>query len=87
VGMVLAGCVYASILAAHSAGQQLIAQRERLMERLPAHLHISFVSSRSRQYWWGNLPPRIIPPLLFVLWLGALLCLLLFPSYLVLTGA
>jgi hypothetical protein len=80
VGMLLAGCVYAAILAAHSAGQRLMAERERLMERLPAHLHISFISSRSREYWWGNLPPRIIPPLLCVLWLGALLSLLLFTS-------
>jgi hypothetical protein len=80
VGMLLAGCVYVGILAAHRAGEQLMAQREQLMERLPAHLRIRFISSQSREYWWGNVPPRIIPPLIFVVWLGALICLLLFAS-------
>jgi hypothetical protein len=81
VGMLLAGCVYVAILAALRAGQRLIEQRDQLMERLPEHLRISLISLQSREYWWGNVPPRIIPPIIFLLWLGAFISLLIFSLY------
>jgi hypothetical protein len=81
VGMLLAGCVYVAILAALRAGQGLIAQRDQWMERFPEHLRISLISSQSREYWWGNVPPRIIPPIIFLVWLGAFICLLIFSPH------
>jgi hypothetical protein len=81
VGMLLAGGIYIAILAALSAGKHLIEQRDQLMERLPEHLRIGLISVQDREYWWGNMPPRIIPPLLFLLWLGAFICLFFFISY------
>jgi hypothetical protein len=76
VGMLLAGCVYVAILAALRAGKRLMEQRDQLMERLPEHLRISLISSGSQEYWWGNVPPTAIPPIIFLLWLGAFIGLL-----------
>jgi hypothetical protein len=81
MGMLLAGGIYIAILAALSAGKHLIEQRDQLMERLPEHLRIGLISLQNREYWWGNVPPRVIPPLLFLLWLGAFICLFIFISY------
>jgi len=78
LGMLLAASVFVAILAAHSASKRLMEQRDRLMERLPEHLRISFISSKSREYWWGNVPPNVIPPAVFLVWLGAFTCLLIF---------
>ena len=81
LGMLLAGCVYVAILAAQSAGDRLKEQRDRLMERLPQHLRISLISTKSREHWWGNVPPRVIPPVIFLVWLGALVSLLILFSH------
>ena len=76
VGMLLAGCVYVAILAALRAGKRLIEQRDQMMERLPEHLRVSLISVQSREYWWGNVPPRVIPPTIFLLWFGGLIGLI-----------
>ena len=81
VGMLLAGCVYVAILAALRAGKQLIEERDQLMERLPEHLRISLISLHSQEYRWGNVPPTVIPPIIFLLWLGAFTSLLIFSRY------
>ena len=81
VGMLFAGSVYVALLAALRAGNQLMEQRDQLMERLPEHLRISLISSQSREYWWGNVPPRVIPPIIFLLWFGAFGCILIFSRY------
>ena len=81
LGMLLAGCVYVAILAAQSAGDRLKEQRDRLMVRLPQHLRISLISTKSREHWWGNVPPRVIPPAIFLVWLGAFVCLLVLSSH------
>jgi hypothetical protein len=72
VGMVLAVCVYVSILAAHSALASLKNQREHMVGRLPRGLRIDLISAHSRVQWWGNLPTHVIPPVLFLIWAGAL---------------
>ena len=41
---------------------------------------IRYISPKGREQWWGNVPPTIIPPILFLVWLGALVCLLIFHS-------
>jgi len=71
VGMFLAACVYLAILAAHSALAALKGQRDRMIARLPSQLQIDLISNRSRVQWWGNLPTHIIPPVLFLIWVGA----------------
>jgi hypothetical protein len=72
VGMLLAVCVYVSILAALSALASLKSQREHIIERLPSGLRIDLISGKSRVQWWGNLPTHVIPPALFLIWAGAL---------------
>lgn len=72
VGMLLAACVYVSILAAHRAIDSLKTQRERMVRRLPRGLWIDLISSRTRVQWWGNLPTHVLPPVLFLVWVGAL---------------
>jgi hypothetical protein len=81
VGMLLAASVYVALLAALRAGNQLMEQRDQLMERLPEHLRITLISSQSREYWWGNVPPRVIPPIIFLLWFGAAGCIVIFSRY------
>jgi hypothetical protein len=72
VGMLLAACVYAAILAAHSALDSLKTQRDRMMNRLPPGLWIDLISPRTQVQWWGNLPTHVLPPVLFLIWVGAL---------------
>jgi hypothetical protein len=72
VGMLLAVCVYVAIFAAQSAVRSLKRQRERMMAGLPPHLQIDLISATSREEWWGNVPPLVIPPVLFLIWVGAL---------------
>jgi hypothetical protein len=72
VGMLLAACVYVSILAAHRALDSLNSQRERMVRRLPRGLWIDLISSRTWVQWWGNLPTHVLPPVLFLIWAGAL---------------
>jgi hypothetical protein len=72
VGMFLAVCVYVAILAALSAVDTLKNQRDRMMAGLPGQLRIDLISAQSRMQWWGNLPTHIIPPVLFLIWAGAL---------------
>jgi hypothetical protein len=72
VGMLLAVCVYVSILAAHRALDSLKTQRERMLKRLPRELWVDLISSRTRVQWWGNLPTHVLPPVLFLIWVGAL---------------
>lgn len=72
VGMFLAACVYAAILAALSAVAILKGQRDRMMAGLPPQLRIDLISGHSWQEWWGNLPALAIPPALFLIWAGAL---------------
>jgi hypothetical protein len=35
-------------------------------------LRIDLISASSRQEWWGNVPALVIPPILFLIWAGAL---------------
>jgi hypothetical protein len=72
VGMLLAVCVYVAILAAHRALDNLKTQRDRMMKRLPRGLWIDLISSRTSVQWWGNLPTHVLPPVLFLIWVGAL---------------
>jgi hypothetical protein len=72
VGMFLAVAVYLAILAALSAIDTLKRQRDRMMAGLPPHLRIDLISARSRQQWWGNLSAHAIPPVLFLVWVAAL---------------
>jgi hypothetical protein len=72
VGMFLTVCVYAALLAAQSAVGFLKRQRDRMMAGLPPQLRIDLISADSRQNWWGNLTPLLIPPVLFLIWAGAL---------------
>jgi hypothetical protein len=72
VGMLLAVCVYVSILAAHRALDSLKTQRDRMLRRLPRGLWIDLISSRTPVQWWGNLPTHVLPPVLFLIWVGAL---------------
>jgi hypothetical protein len=72
VGMLLAVCVYAAILAAHRALDNLKTQRDRMVKRLPQGLWIDLISSRTRVQWWGNLPTHVLPPVLCLIWAGAL---------------
>jgi hypothetical protein len=78
VGMFLAVCVYFSILAALSAIDSIKNQRDRMMAGLPLQLRIDLISVRSRMQWWGNLPAHVIPPVLFLVWLGAFVLALLY---------
>jgi hypothetical protein len=71
VGMFLAVCVYAAILAALSAIDTLKIQRDRMMAGLPSQLRIDLISASSRREWWGNLPAYVIPPVLFLVWTAA----------------
>lgn len=75
VGMFLAVCVYVAILAAHSALGSLKNQRDRMIECLPSQLWIDLISTRSRIQRWGNVPTHVIPPILFLIWAGALVIL------------
>ena len=68
VGMFLAVCVYAAMLAALSAVDTLKNQRDRMMAGLPVQLRIDLISVRSRKQWWGNLPVYAIPPVFFLVW-------------------
>ena len=72
VGILLAACVYVSILAAHYALDNLKTQRERMVKRLPRGLWVDLISSHSRVQWWGNLPTHVLPPVLSLIWVGAL---------------
>jgi hypothetical protein len=72
VGMSLAACVYVAIFAAQSAVRTLKRQRDRMMGGLPPQLRIDLISASSRQEWWGNVPTLVIPPVLFLIWAGAL---------------
>jgi hypothetical protein len=72
VGMLLVVCVYVALLAAHSVVGTLKSQRDRLIATLPARLRIDLISGHSRVQWWGNVPTHVIPPVLFVVWLGAI---------------
>jgi len=76
VGMLLAVCVYVAILAAHRAVDTLKGQRDRMIECLPTRLRIDLISKRSREQRWGNLPTHVIPPVLFLVWAGALASML-----------
>jgi hypothetical protein len=73
VGMFLAACVYASILAARSAVAILKNQRDRMMGGLPPKLQIDLISVRSPQEWLGNVPSLAIPPVLSMIWAVAVL--------------
>jgi hypothetical protein len=72
VGMFLSACVYTAILAAHSAIGILKCERDRMIARLPSGLQIDLISNASRVQWWGNLPTHVIPPVLFLIWAGAI---------------
>ena len=72
VGMFLAACVYVAIFAALSAVRTLKGQRDRMMAGLPPQLRIDLISAHSRQEWWGDVPALVIPPVLFLIWAGAL---------------
>ncbi len=76
VGIFLATCVYMAILAAHAALGKLKGQRDRMINRLPSALRIDLIGDDSRVQWWGNLPTHIIPPVLILIWAGALVFLL-----------
>jgi hypothetical protein len=67
VGMLLAACVYAALLAAQSAVGILKRQRDRMMAGLPPRLRIDLSSAHSRPNWWGNLTPLVIPPVLVLI--------------------
>jgi hypothetical protein len=71
VGMFLAVCVYAAILAALSAVDALKIQRDRMMAGLPSQLQIDLIAAQSGKEWWGNLPAYVIPPVLFLVWAAA----------------
>jgi hypothetical protein len=77
VGMFLAACVYVAILAAHSALASLKSQRDRMIACLPKQLRIDLISTRSRIQLWGNVPTHAIPPVLFLIWAGALVLLII----------
>jgi hypothetical protein len=77
VGMVLAACVYAALLAALSAIRTLKIQRDRMMTGLPGQLRIDLISAQSREQLWGNLPTHIIPPILFLVWAVAYVLVLI----------
>jgi hypothetical protein len=68
VGIFLTIFVYVAILAALSAIDKLKRQRDRMMAGLPAHLRIDLISAQSPQEWWGDLPARVLPPALFLVW-------------------
>jgi hypothetical protein len=72
VGMLLAASVYAAILAAHRALDTLKTQRDHMVKRLPRGLWIDLIPSRTNLQWWGNLPTHVLPPVLFLIWAGAL---------------
>jgi hypothetical protein len=73
VGIILTIFVYVAILAALSAVEKLKRQRDRMMAGLPAHLRIDLISTESPQEWWGDLPARALPPVLFLFWALAFL--------------
>lgn len=77
LGMFLAGCVYIAVLAAHTAVNVLKRQRDSLISRLPKQLRIDLISAQSRVQFWGNLPTHIIPPILFLTWVGVFVLLLI----------
>ncbi len=72
VGMFLSACVYTAILAAHRAIGILKYERDRMIARLPSGLRIDLISNESQVQWWGNVPTHIIPPVLFLIWFGAI---------------
>jgi hypothetical protein len=82
VGIFLAASVYIALLAALSSIDILKCQRDRMMNGLPSQLRIDLISSRSRQQWWGNLATHVIPPMLILVWAGAIVFLLISRRYL-----
>jgi hypothetical protein len=70
LGIFLAVCVYAALMAAQSAVGILKPQRDRMMAGLPPQLRINLISADSPQNWWGNLTPLVIPPALVLIWAG-----------------
>ncbi|HEY7120893.1 MAG TPA: hypothetical protein VH475_30190 [Tepidisphaeraceae bacterium] len=72
VGMSLAACVYVAIFAGLSAVRTLKCQRDQMMAGLTPRLRIDLISVSNWQERWGNVPALVIPPLLFLIWAGAL---------------
>jgi hypothetical protein len=77
VGIFLAASVYIALLAALSSINTLKRQRDGMMKGLPSQLRIDLISSRSRQQRWGDLATHVIPPVLVLVWAGAIAFLLI----------
>jgi hypothetical protein len=69
LGIFLVSIAIPAIKAAHSAVRRLKDQRDSLERRLPEHLRITLISSKDRENWMGNLPPRFIPWAILLIWL------------------
>jgi hypothetical protein len=74
-GILLSLAVMAAVHAAHIAAIQMKLKRDERLVRLPEHLRVALISSRSPEHVLGNLPAQIIPWVIIFFWFGSIVLL------------